>query len=99
MVLGPAAPREFEQTIATGALVNDAVRASRGGVFELSNGWPDLRRVSMGRTAAGRGWMAITPRDAYTAISTSKTPLVPAWVWLFALLGWVIFMWLREGRK
>ncbi|MFT6169060.1 MAG: hypothetical protein ACJAR9_001176 [Celeribacter sp.] len=99
VVLGPAAPREFEQTIATGALVNDAVRASRGGVFELSNGWPDLRRVSMGRTAAGRGWMGITPRDAYTALSISKTPLVPAWLWLFTLLGWVIFMWLREGRK
>jgi hypothetical protein len=99
VVLGPAAPREFEQTIATPALMADAIGKTRGGVIEIASGLPDLRRVSEGRAAAGRGWIGITPRAAYTTVSTSKLPLVPAWVWLLVLSGWIIFMWLREGRK
>lgn len=99
VVLGPSSPREFEHTIATGDHMAEAVRATRGGVFELSNGLPDLRRVAVGRAAAGRGWMGITPREAYTAVSTSKTPLVPAWLWALLLAGGTVFMWLREGRR
>ncbi|MBU2865949.1 hypothetical protein [Pacificibacter marinus] len=99
VVLGPAAPKEFEQTIATGALMETAVGQTRGGVFALSDGMPDLRRVSIGRAAAGRTWMGITPRAAYTAVSSSKMPLIPAWLWMVALSGWIIFMWLREGRR
>ena len=99
VVLGPASPREFEQTIATGDLMDAPVRATRGGVFALSDGMPDLRSVSVGRVAAGRSWMGITPREAYTTLSTSKTPLVPAWLWLLALSGGVLCMWLREGRR
>ncbi|MEN8833791.1 MAG: hypothetical protein ABF285_09395 [Pacificibacter sp.] len=99
VVLGPAAPREFEHTIATEALMLDAVRATRAGVFELSEGLPDLRRVSQGRPAAGRAWAGITPRAAFVTLSTSKTPLIPAWLWALLLVGWVVFMWLREGRR
>lgn len=99
VVLGPSSPREFEHTIATGDHMSEAVRATRGGVFELSNGLPDLRRVYVGRAAAGRNWMGITPREAYTALSTSKTPLVPAWLWALLLAGGTVFMWLREGRR
>jgi hypothetical protein len=99
VVLGPSSPREFEHTIATGDHMAEAVRATRGGVFELSNGLPDLRRVAVGRAAAGRGWMGITPREAYTAVSTSKTPLVPAWLWALLLAGGTVFIWLREGRR
>lgn len=99
VVLGPAAPREFEQTIATSAVMADAIRKTRGGAIEVSSGLPDLRRVSEGRAAAGRGWIGITPRGAYATLSTSKLPLVPAWVWLFVLSGWIIFTWLREGRR
>ncbi|MEM5475563.1 hypothetical protein [Pacificibacter sp. AS14] len=99
VVLGPAAPKEFEQTIATGTVVDAAVRATRGGVFALSDGMPDLRRVSVGRAAAGRTWMGITPRAAFTTVSSSKTPIIPAWLWMLALSSWVIFMWLREGRR
>jgi hypothetical protein len=99
VVLGPAAPKEFEQTIATATFMDPAVRAARGGVFALSDGMPDLRRVSIGRAAAGRTWMGITPRDAYTTVSQSKTPLIPAWLWMLALSGWAIFIWLREGRR
>jgi len=79
--------------------MENAVRETRGGVFALSGGMPDLRRVSNGRVAAGRTWMGITPREAYTAVSSSKMPLIPAWLWMIALTGWIIFTWLREGRR
>ena len=99
VVVGPAAPREFEQTIATHDPLAPHVRATRGGLFAMSNGWPDLRRVPVGRAASGRGWMGITPREASVTVSTSKTPFLPVWLWLFVLLGGSVFMWLREGRK
>lgn len=99
IVLGPAAPREFEQTIATADGVAGAVRATRGGVLSLSQGVPDLRRVGVGRPAAGRGWIGVTPRGAYATLSTTRAPLLPPWVWVLALSLLVLAGWLREGRK
>ncbi|KMW58216.1 Threonine dehydrogenase [Candidatus Rhodobacter oscarellae] len=97
--LGPSAPREFETTIATGALLEPAVAATRGGVIRLADGTPDLRAVRAGRPAAGRGWLGITPREAYLTADVTVTPLVRAW--LFLLLGALLIVgaWLREGRR
>ncbi|MEE4188417.1 MAG: hypothetical protein V2I76_08225, partial [Roseobacter sp.] len=63
--LGPAAPREFEQTIATPEVLAPVVAALRGGTVLLEDGLPRLRDVRVGRPAAGRGWIGLTPRDAY----------------------------------
>lgn len=98
-VLGPAAPREFEETIATGAKLKPTVDATRGGVSTLSDGMPSIRRVAEGRPAAGRGWIGITPREAYLTQSTTLSPILPAWAWLLLLGGVSIFAWLREGRR
>ncbi|WP_417259898.1 hypothetical protein [Celeribacter sp.] len=99
MVLGPAAPREFEETIATGDKLAPTIAATRGGVFALADGIPDVRRVAEGRPAAGRGWIGITPREAYLTQSTSLKPLLPPWAWLLILSALTVFAWLREGRR
>ncbi|WP_321364993.1 hypothetical protein [uncultured Celeribacter sp.] len=99
MVLGPSAPREFEETIATGDKLASVIRTSGGGTFALSGGVPRLRLVEEGRVAAGRGWLGITPREAYVTQSTRLSPLLPGWVWLVLLAGLSVAAWLREGRR
>ena len=97
--LGPAAPREFEQTIATGDLLAPLIDAGRGGLWRLEDGTPSIRAVRAGRPAAGRGWLGITPRGAYETLAVRQTPLLPAWL-VLALAGLLILAaWLREGRR
>jgi hypothetical protein len=99
IALGPAAPREFEQTVADAALLAPAVAATRGGIVRIEEGLPDIRRVAEGRPAAGRGWIGITPRGAYVTTDLSIRPLLPAWAFLLFASALVIGGWLREGRR
>jgi len=78
--LGPAAPREFEDTIATAALFEPVIAPLRGGIFRLEDGVPALRNVRAGRPAAGRGWIGLTPRGAYETRDVTQTPLLPGWL-------------------
>ena len=96
--LGPAAPREFEQTIATGDLLRPALAPLRGGVHRLETGLPSIRSVRAGRPAAGRGWIGLTPRNAFETRDVRKTPLLPAWLVLVLSAGLIVGAWLREGR-
>ncbi|WP_293576092.1 hypothetical protein [Phaeobacter sp.] len=97
--LGPAAPREFEQTIATGDVMAAAVASTRGGIRAMSEGIPILRDVRPGRVAAGRGWIGLTPRDAYRTVSVRQMPLLPGWIVLALSSLLLIGGWLREGRR
>ncbi|MBE1285155.1 MAG: hypothetical protein GJ676_17725 [Rhodobacteraceae bacterium] len=97
--LGPAAPREFEQTIATDAVMAPAIAALRGGAYALADGLPRLRNVRAGRPAAGRGWIGLTPRDAYETRSVRQSELLPAWLVLLLTAGFLLSGWLREGRR
>ncbi len=97
--LGPAAPREFEETIATGDIVDPVVASLRGGVLRLEDGVPGLRNVREGRPAAGRGWIGLTPRDAYETLNVTQIPLLPAWLVLLLASGFLLAGWLREGRR
>ena len=99
IALGPAAPREFEQTIATGALIQPLVDATRGGVLNISAGDIDLRSVRAGRPAAGRGWFGVTPREAYQTADITISPLLPAWAFLLLASLLIIGAWIREGRQ
>ncbi|ETX28544.1 membrane protein [Roseivivax isoporae] len=96
--LGPAAPRELEQTIATGELLEPVLAPARGGVVRLEDGVPDLREVSPGRPAAGRGWIGLTARDAYETMDVTQVPALPAWLVLMLASGLIVGAWLREGR-
>jgi hypothetical protein len=97
--LGPAAPREFEQTIATGEVMQPVIDSLRGGVLPLASGLPAIREVSAGRPAAGRGWIGLTPRDAFETRDLRQTPLLPAWLVLLLASGLIVGAWLREGRR
>jgi hypothetical protein len=97
--LGPAAPREFEQTIATGDVIRPAVDATRGGILRISDGDFAVRTVREGRPAAGRGWIAITPRGAFETADIRSNPILPAWAFLLMAALLSIAAWLREGRK
>lgn len=97
--LGPAAPREFEQTIATDALIAPIVAPLRGGVFRLENGVPGVRDVRPGRPASGRGWIGLTPRAAYETRDVTQTTLLPAWLVLLLASMLIVGGWMREGRR
>ncbi|MCP4615356.1 MAG: hypothetical protein GY844_02855, partial [Bradyrhizobium sp.] len=97
--LGPAAPREFEETIATGAVMASAIAAQRGGVVALEDGMPGLRDVREGRPAAGRGWIGLTPRGAYETTAVTQMALLPSWLVLLLAASLLIGAWLREGRS
>ena len=99
IALGPSAPKEFEETIATAEKLAGPVTATRGGVLSIEDGIPDIRLVGEGRPAAGRGWIGLTPRDAYLTTDVSVRPFLPAWLMLLLAAALSIGAWLREGRR
>ncbi|GAA6188231.1 hypothetical protein [Litorivita sp. NS0012-18] len=97
--LGPAAPKEFEQTIASGEALAPVIGETRGAIMALSDGVPALRDVRAGRPAAGRGWIGLTPRGAYETLALKQIALLPAWLVLLLASGLILAGWLREGRR
>ncbi|WP_323033019.1 hypothetical protein [Paracoccus sp. (in: a-proteobacteria)] len=102
LALGPAAPREFEETVASGAVLGLLAEATQGAVLPVSQGLPGLRTVREGRPAHGQGvagpWIAITPRDAASVSGMTHRPLLPGWAWLVLIAGLALAGWLAEGR-
>lgn len=99
VAVGPSAPREFVETIASGAVLEPVVTPTNGGITRLEDGVPDIRAVREGRPAVGRGWVGITPRGAYVTQDLTIAPLLPGWVWLLLAAGLAIAAWLLEGRR
>ncbi len=99
IAVGPSAPREFVETIATGDLLAPVAVATLGGVTRLEDGMPDIRQVRDGRPATGRGWIGVTPREAYLTADVNVAALLPGWAWLLLAAGLAVAAWLIEGRK
>ena len=97
--LGPAAPREFVNTIATADILDPLIASKRGGVLRLEDGTPSVRLVRPGRVAAGASWIGITPRDAYEVRDVRLTQVLPGWLVLLLSSLLIIGAWLREGRR
>ncbi len=97
--LGPAAPREFEETIASSEPLASVVQNLRSGAIALEDGLPTLRNVRPGRPAAGRGWIGLTPREAYETRDVVQSPLFPAWLLLLLAASLLVVGWIREGRR
>jgi hypothetical protein len=97
--LGPAAPREFENTIATASRLEPVLKSVRGGATRIEEGLPRLRDVRAGRPAIGRGWIGLTPRNAYETRSLRQITLLPPWLVLLLASGFIVMAWLREGRS
>jgi hypothetical protein len=99
IAVGPAAPREFVETIASPEALAPLAAATLGGVVRIEDGLPDIRTVAEGRPAVGRGWIGITPREAYLTTDVNVQPFLPAWAWLLLAAGLAVAAWLVEGRK
>ena len=97
--LGPAAPVEFEETIASTEMLLPLIEPTGGGTQALSEGIPRIRSVRAGRPAAGRDWIGITPRGAYETRSVTQLPLLPGWLVLLLTSALILGGWLREGRR
>ncbi|MBC2834177.1 hypothetical protein [Paragemmobacter straminiformis] len=99
VAVGPSAPKEFEQTIASGDPLAPVIAPTNGGVQRIEAGVPEIRTVREGRPASGRGWIGITPRGAYVTEDISVAPVLPGWVWLLLAAALALAAWLVEGRK
>ncbi|SDD78789.1 Uncharacterized membrane protein [Paracoccus isoporae] len=103
VAIGPAAPREFDRTVANAAAMAGLTEASGGSIHRLSDGVPELRRIAEGRPAEGRGiagrWIGLTAREAETVTGLSRRPLLPGWIWLALIAGTMLTGWLVEGRR
>ncbi len=97
--LGPAAPREFVETVASGDKLEPMVTPLRGGIVNIEDGVPGIRMVGEGRNASGRNWIGLTPRNAYVTTNITVTPLVSAWLFLALAALLTVGAWLREGRR
>lgn len=98
VAVGPSAPREFEQTLATADLLAPIVAPLKGGLQAIEAGVPALRLVREGRPAAGRGWIGVTPREAFVTQDLRVTSLVPSWLMLLLSALLIVSAWLLEGR-
>ncbi|MEJ1999562.1 MAG: hypothetical protein P8X76_15920, partial [Maritimibacter sp.] len=99
VAVGPAAPREFEETIASGEKLAPLLAPLRGGVMPVEAGLPSLRPIRPGRVAHGRGWIGYTPRGAYQVTALHTAPLAPGWLLLLIGAGLMVAAWMVEGRR
>ncbi|MFT4149405.1 MAG: glutamine amidotransferase [Paracoccaceae bacterium] len=99
VAVGPQAPKEFAETIATPAHLAPILAATNGGSLRAEEGAPDIRTVREGRPAAGRGWLGITPRGAYVTQDVSIAALLPGWLYLLLAAALAVAAWLIEGRR
>ena len=98
VALGPAAPREFESTVASAGPLDGVVKASGGAVTRLEEGIPRVVAVRPGRASAGPGWIGVTPRGASAVSDIRVMPLLPDWGWLALAAAFTLAAWLLEGR-
>ncbi|HLJ63816.1 MAG TPA: hypothetical protein VKT70_06910, partial [Stellaceae bacterium] len=96
---GALNPVEFADVRTSDEKLKPAVEASGGGFFWIGDGaLPDLRRVGPDRAAAGRSWLGLRANGDYVVTGIAETPLLPALLALFLVLGSFIAAWRREGR-
>jgi hypothetical protein len=95
---GPLNPKEVADMRATDAILKAPTEATGGGVHWLSDGMPQIRRVSPGSIASGNGWMGLRANDAYRVTSVEQRALLPVWAWLLLVLGTLLLAWRLEGR-
>ena len=97
-VVGPSAPKEFENPVSTGDLLAPLATATRGAVRRIEDGLPDVRLVREGRVAAGRGWIGLADREAYQLRDIRQVDLAPGWLSLILAAGLAFAAWRVEGR-
>jgi hypothetical protein len=98
-IVGDLNPPELRGVIATGEKMKPVVDASKGGIYWLQDGTPDIRMLGEGRDYSGAGWLGLRGNNSYMVTGVTQKPLLPAWVFAAALLALITFAWWREGKK
>ncbi|MEL6582634.1 MAG: hypothetical protein AAFQ36_02275 [Pseudomonadota bacterium] len=98
VAVGPSAPREFANAIASAAVLQPVLDETGGGVARMEDGLPTIRRVQEGRNAEGRGWIGLVDRDAYQVADVRLTSLAPGWLVLLLIASCIVGAWRVEGR-
>lgn len=89
---------EFDRLRPDTEALSEAVTASGGGTFRLSEGVSDIRRVSEGSGAAGADWAGVRRREAGALLAVETRSLVPAWAPLLLIAALLGFAWWRERK-
>jgi hypothetical protein len=96
---GPLNPVELADVRSTPEKLQPVANATGGGIFWAGDGTvPEIRRVSPGRTAAGRNWMGFRQNGDYVVTGFSEVPLMPVLAALLLAIGTMLAAWRREGR-
>ena len=95
---GPLNPKEVADMRATDSILAPLAQATGGAVKWLSDGMPTIKRVSLGESAQGRGFIGIRRNGAYQVTSLDQRPLMPAWLALSLIIGSLLLAWKMEGR-
>lgn len=99
VAVGPTAPREFENAIADGTVLQPLVQLTKGGNLPIEkNANPNARIVRDGRVAAGRDWFGVVDKQAFLTLDITQKPLLHAWLWLLLSSLLIVAAWWREGR-
>ncbi len=103
--VGPANPREFREVASTGEKLRPLAQATGGTVRRLSTGDKDaaaLPRMVELREAnvyGGADWLGLKRAGPGALTGVEASPLGIGLSPLLALLGAILFMWTREGRR
>jgi len=96
---GPLNPREMADVRATDAILRPIARRTGGSVHWLADrGVPSIRRVAIGRPAAGSDWIGLRANGTYRVTRVEQKPLLPPWLALVLVLGSVLIAWRSEAR-
>lgn len=98
VAVGPAAPQEFINPLASPEVFAPVTEATGGGVVRVVESLPRLRRVSEGRSTAGRGWLGLIERGSYRVEDVHFIPLAPGWLVLLLIGALTIGAWRIESR-
>jgi hypothetical protein len=89
---------EFADLRARADHLEPIAASTGGGVFWLRDGLPEIREITRGRIAAGRGWMGLQRNQSFVVSGTTETPLLPGLLLATLALGTLLLAWWREGR-
>lgn len=96
--MGPIAPRELSQTIASVDAFKPTLAKTGGGSKLIYLGLPKLRNIRSGRAAYGRNWVGLISRNIQSTQGVELKQLLPSWIYLILALSSLLIGWLREGR-
>ena len=100
-LVGAINPPELTGVRTTDEKLKPLVHASGGAFNWLADApHPDVRFLPSGRHGfGGKGWLAFRDNQGYIVTGADNHPLLPAWIYLIALLAVLVGGWWYEGRR